>query len=64
MLALEQLFHSNPGTGIAIFIQTKALYIPNHELETGDRVAYSPGNGSGIISFETGAERYNFSRSN
>ena len=50
------LSFSNPGTGLTeIFIQTKALYIPNHELETGDRVTYSPGNGSGIISFETGA---------
>ena len=32
------------------FIQTKALYIRNHNLRTGDQVTYSPGtSGSGII---------------
>ena len=50
------IFFSNPGAGITqIFIQTKALYIPQHNLRTGDVVTYSPGNGDGIISFETGA---------
>ena len=50
------IFFSNPGAGITqIFIQTKALYIPQHNLRTGDVLTYSPGNGDGIISFESGA---------
>ena len=41
----------NPGVGATQkFIQTKALYIRNHNLRTGDQVTYSPGtSGSGII---------------
>ena len=34
----------NPGVGATQkFIQTKALYIRNHNLRTGDQVTYSPG---------------------
>ena len=42
---------ANPGVGATQkFIQTKALYIRNHNLRTGDQVTYSPGtSGSGII---------------
>ena len=42
---------ANPGVGATqIFIQTKALYLKNHNLQTGDLLTYSPGNGgSGII---------------
>jgi len=41
----------NPGVGATQkFIQTKALYIRNHNFQTGDQVSYSPGtSGSGII---------------
>ena len=41
----------NPGVGdTQKFIQTKALYIRNHNLQTGDQVTYSPGtSGSGIV---------------
>ena len=40
---------ANPGAGITqIDIPTKAIYIKNHGLETGDQLTYSPGNGSGI----------------
>ena len=41
---------SNPGTGITqIFIPTKTLYIPGHNLKTGDELTYSPNNGSGLV---------------
>ena len=41
---------SNPGTGISeIFIPTKSIYIPNHNLKTGDQLTYSPNSGSGLI---------------
>jgi len=45
---------SNPGAAItSVFIQTKALYLPGHNLKTGDQVTYSTGigtiKGSGII---------------
>ena len=47
------LSFSNPGAGITEkFIPTKTLYIPGHELKTGDRVTYSPGNGSGLVYLE------------
>ena len=50
------LYFSNPGAGISeIFIQTKALYIPGHDLNTGDELTYSPNNGSGIVVLEEGA---------
>ena len=45
---------SNPGAGAtSIFIQTKSIYLPGHNLKTGDRVTYftgtSSGTGSGIV---------------
>ena len=41
---------ANPGTGISnIFIPTKSIYIPKHELKTGDRLTYSPNGGAGLI---------------
>ena len=45
---------SNPGAGLtSVFIQTKAIYLPGHNLKTGDQVTYSTGigavKGSGII---------------
>ena len=50
------LSFSNPGAGISeIFIQTKALYIPGHDLNTGDKLTYSPNTGSGIVVLEEGA---------
>ena len=44
---------SNPGAAFtSVFIQTKALYLPGHNLKTGDQVTYSTGigtiKGSGI----------------
>jgi len=50
------LYFSNPGAGISeIFIQTKALFIPGHDLSTGDELTYSPNGGSGIVVLEEGA---------
>ena len=47
---------SNPGTGISeIFVPTKTLYIPGHDLNTGDQLTYSPGNGAGLVVLEEGA---------
>ena len=47
------LVFSNPGTGLSeLFIPTKALYIPGHELSTGDELTYSPGNGTGLAYWE------------
>jgi hypothetical protein len=41
---------ANPGTGISnIFIPTKSIYIPKHELKTGDKLTYSPNSGAGLI---------------
>lgn len=45
---------SNPGSSVtSVFIQTKALYLPGHNLKTGDQLTYSTGvgtvKGSGII---------------
>ena len=50
------LYISNPGTGASeIFIQTKALYIPGHDLNTGDKITYSHNSGSGLLVLEDGA---------
>jgi hypothetical protein len=43
------IFFSNPGVGITqIFIPTKTIYIPNHQLQTGDQLVYSLNGGSAI----------------
>ena len=43
------IFFSNPGAGITqIFIPTRTIYIPNHQLETGDQLTYSLNGGSAI----------------
>jgi hypothetical protein len=40
---------SNPGVGITeIFIPTRSIYIPNHQLQTGDELIYSLNGGSSI----------------
>jgi len=40
---------SNPGIGITQkFIQTKAIYLPDHGLKTGDKLTYSPNGGTGL----------------
>jgi hypothetical protein len=44
---------SNPGTGITqIFIPTRTIYIPNHQLQTGDQLTYSP-NGGIVLGIST-----------
>ena len=40
---------SNPGAGITqIYIQTEAIYLPNHDLKTGDIVNYKTNTGDAI----------------
>ena len=40
---------SNPGIGLTqLFIQTKAIYLPDHGLKTGDKLTYSPNAGEGL----------------
>ena len=40
---------SNPGIGLTQkFIQTKAIYLPDHGLKTGDKLTYSPNQGEGL----------------
>jgi len=40
---------SNPGAGLTeIFIPTRSIYIPNHRLQTGDKLIYSFNGGSPI----------------
>ena len=44
---------SNPGAGITqIFIPTRSIYLPNHNLNTGDQIAYNT-NGGGSIGVST-----------
>ena len=46
---------SNPGVGLTmLYVKTKEMYLPNHNLITGDKLTYSPGNGTGITIFEDG----------
>jgi hypothetical protein len=46
---------SNPGVGITqIFIPTKSIYIPYHNLETGDILTYSVNGGSPLVVSQTG----------
>ena len=43
------IFFSNPGLGVtSIFIPTKSIYIPNHNLDTGDELIYSTNSGTEI----------------
>ena len=50
------LSFSNPGVGVSqIFIPTRTIYIPNHNLETGDSLVYSTNSGNAISISTTGA---------
>ena len=37
-----------------LYVKTKEMYLPNHNLITGDKLTYSPGNGTGITIWEDG----------
>jgi hypothetical protein len=56
------IFFSNPGTGITeIFIPTRSIYIPTHQLQTGDELIYS-NNGYNSIGVSTnGLTSFNLS---
>lgn len=44
------IIFSNPGVGITnIFIPSKSIYIPQHNLVTGEKLQYNVNGGSGII---------------
>ena len=46
---------SNPGTGLTqVYIPTKSIWYPNHNLATGDVLTYNFTNGSGIVVAEEG----------
>jgi hypothetical protein len=46
---------SNPGVGVSqIFIQNRSVYLPNHNLNTGDIVTYETNGGSSIQVSSTG----------
>ena len=43
------IIFSNPGAGYTqIFVPTRSVYLPNHQLQTGDKVIYSLNGGSPI----------------
>ena len=43
------IFFSNPGAGITqVFIENRGIFLPNHNLKTGDKVLYSNGGGTSI----------------
>jgi hypothetical protein len=43
------IFFSNPGIGLTeIFIPTKTIYLPGHNLNTGDQLTYSTNDGKGL----------------
>jgi len=50
----SSLYFSNPGSGsTSISIPTRAIYLPNHELITGDLLLYSSNSGGSIEVSET-----------
>ena len=43
------IFFSNPGAGITqVFIENRGIFLPNHNLKTGDQVLYNNGGGTSI----------------
>jgi hypothetical protein len=53
------LTFSNPGIGITqLFIPTRSLYIPNHNLNTGDKLIYNTNSGIGLSVSNDGIEDF------
>ena len=53
------LYFSNPGAGITnIFVPTKTIYIPSHNLETGDELSYSSNGGTPIFVSDDGVSSF------
>jgi len=49
------LLFSNPGTGLtSLFIPTRSIYLPNHNLNTGDELIYSSNGGNPLSVSTTG----------
>ena len=56
------LYFSNPGIGkTTLTINTKSIYIPNHNLETGDLLEYSSNGGTSIQVSTNGVDNFNLS---
>ena len=54
------LHFSNPGAGISeIFVPSRTIYLPGHELQTGDSLVYSNGGGSSISVSTDGSSSFN-----
>lgn len=44
------IFFSNPGSGISqVFVENRSLFLPNHNLLTGDIVKYHNGGGDSVV---------------
>jgi hypothetical protein len=55
------LSFSNPGIGISqIFIPTKTIYLPNHNLQTGDELIYYNNTGTSISISTNGYTNFQF----
>ena len=51
---------SNPGVGVTqIFVPVKSIYLPNHNLETGDELIYSSNGGSSLGLSTDGKKTFN-----
>jgi hypothetical protein len=51
---------SNPGAGaIQVFVPIRSIYLPDHDLETGDELIYSPNGGSPIGVSTNGGRVFN-----
>jgi len=53
------LFFSNPGVGASsLFIPTRTIYLPNHNLSTGDELIYSSNGGNPITASTNGISTF------
>ncbi len=53
------LIFSNPGFGItSLFVPTRSVYLPNHNLNTGDELIYSSNGGTPISVSVTGSSSF------
>jgi len=56
------LTFSNPGVGITqIFVPTKSIYLPNHKLNTGDKLIYNSNGGTRLSISTDGISSYQLS---
>ena len=54
------IYFSNPGLGkTQLFIPTRSIYLPKHELSTGDSIVYSSNGGNSVSISTDGINSYN-----